>query len=92
MSRLPNRKQAPKGGNLGASLRWGRFGDQRPYCARLGKNKSRPKAANSNPMIADQAAINAGSDFRRYVVAPMPAKPRIVIAQTPRGTNARVLG
>jgi hypothetical protein len=42
-------------------------------------------------MIADQAAVNAGFDFRRYV-APMPAKPRIIIAQTPRGTNARVLG
>jgi hypothetical protein len=31
-------------------------------------------------MIADQAAINAGFDFRRYAMKPMPAKPRIIIA------------
>jgi hypothetical protein len=32
-------------------------------------------------MIADQAAINAGFDFRRYAMKPMPAKPRSIIAQ-----------
>jgi hypothetical protein len=31
-------------------------------------------------MIADQAAIDAGFDFRRYAMKPMPAKPRIIIA------------
>ena len=30
---------------------------------------------NSNPMIVDQAAINAGFAFRRYAMKPMPAKP-----------------
>jgi hypothetical protein len=46
------------------------------------QRKSRPKAAlNSNLLIVDQAAINARFDFRRYAIAPMPAKPRIIIAQ-----------
>jgi len=31
-------------------------------------------------MMLDQAAINAGFDFRRYAIQPMPAKPRIIIA------------
>ena len=31
---------------------------------------------NSNLMIVDQAAINAGFDFRRWAMKPMPAKPR----------------
>ena len=31
-------------------------------------------------MNVDQAAINAGFDFRRYAMKPMPAKPRIIIA------------
>jgi len=32
-------------------------------------------------MIVDQAAINAGLDFRRYAMKPMPANPRIIMAQ-----------
>jgi hypothetical protein len=31
-------------------------------------------------MIVDQAAINAGFDFRRCAMKPIPAKPRISIA------------
>ena len=31
--------------------------------------------------IVDQAAIKAGFDFRRYAMKPMPAKPRIIMAQ-----------
>ena len=31
-------------------------------------------------LMMDQAAINAGFDFRRYAMKPMPAKPRIIIA------------
>jgi hypothetical protein len=34
---------------------------------------------NSNLMM-DQTAINAGFDFRRYAMKPMPAKPRIIMA------------
>lgn len=42
---------------------------------------NRPKAGSqSDPMIVDQAAINAGFDFRRYAMKPMPAKPRSSIA------------
>ena len=45
-------------------------------------NKSRPKAAffNSNLMVVDQTAIDAGFDLRRYAIKPMPAKPRNIIA------------
>jgi hypothetical protein len=31
-------------------------------------------------MIADQAVISAGFDFRRYAIKPMPAKPSNSIA------------
>ena len=55
------------------------------------KRKSRPKAAlNSNLMIEDQAAINAGFDFRRYAMTPMPAKPRIIIAHVEGSGTAAV--
>jgi hypothetical protein len=42
---------------------------------------ARRRLLNSNLMIEDQAAINAGFDFRRYAMKPTPAKPRIIIAQ-----------
>jgi hypothetical protein len=42
------------------------------------QKKSRSKAAFL--MIADQAAINTGFDFRRYAMKPTPAKPRIIMA------------
>lgn len=46
------------------------------------QSKSRPQAAfNSILIVVDQAAINACFDFRRYAMKPMPAKPRIIIAQ-----------
>jgi hypothetical protein len=32
-------------------------------------------------MIFDQAATNAGFDFRREAIKPIPAKPKIIIAQ-----------
>jgi len=50
-----------------------------PFCAKLGsrptdaaKEKSRPqrRLLNSNLMIVDQAAINAGFDFWRYFSDP----------------------
>ena len=31
-------------------------------------------------LMMDQTAINAGFDFRRYAMKPMPAKPRIIMA------------
>jgi len=47
---------------------------------------------NSNSMIADQAAINARFDLRRYVMKPTPAKPKISMAQVEgSGTSATVL-
>jgi hypothetical protein len=47
----------------------------------VAQTKSRPKAAlNLILMIGYQAAINAGFDFRRYAMKPMPAKPRSSIA------------
>jgi hypothetical protein len=47
----------------------------------IARKKRRPKAASySNPMIPDQAVINAGFDFRRYAIKPTPAKPRSIIA------------
>jgi hypothetical protein len=46
------------------------------------KQESRLKAAsNSNSMIVNQAASNAGFDLRRYAIKPRPATPRIIIAQ-----------
>ena len=46
------------------------------------QNKKPPAGGSySTPMIADQAAINAGFDFRRYAMNPTPAKPRIIMAQ-----------
>jgi hypothetical protein len=46
------------------------------------QKKNRPKAAlNFNLMMVDQAAINAGFNFRRYAMKPIPAKPRSSIAQ-----------
>jgi hypothetical protein len=42
-------------------------------------------------MIADQAAINFGFDFRRYAMKPIPAKPRSSIAHVDgSGTAVRV--
>jgi hypothetical protein len=32
-------------------------------------------------MILDQEIVNAGFALRRYVIVPMPAKPRIIIVQ-----------
>jgi hypothetical protein len=47
----------------------------------LRKEKAaRRRLFNSNLMIVDQAAINAGPDFRPYAIKPMPAKPKISIA------------
>jgi hypothetical protein len=31
--------------------------------------------------MMDQTAIKAGFDFRRHAIKPIPAKPRIIIAQ-----------
>jgi hypothetical protein len=42
---------------------------------------ARRRRLNSILLIADQATINAGFDFRRYAMKPMPAKPRSSIAQ-----------
>jgi hypothetical protein len=42
---------------------------------------ARGRLLNSNAMMVDQAAINAGFDFRRYAMKPIPAKPRIITAQ-----------
>jgi hypothetical protein len=52
--------------------------------------KSRPKAAlQFNLMLADQAAINAGFDFRRYAMKPTPANPISSIAHVEgSGTGA----
>jgi hypothetical protein len=49
------------------------------------ERRSKRKAArrqplNSNLIISDHAAINAGLFFRRYAMKPMPAKPRSSIA------------
>jgi site-specific recombinase XerD len=51
--------------------------------AGLTTRESRPKTAfsHSNRMIVDQATIEAVFDFFRYAMKPMPAKPRIIIAQ-----------
>jgi len=48
-----------------------------------GAQKKKPPEGGSqfNLMIIDQAAINTGFDLRRYAIKPMPAKPRIIIAQ-----------
>jgi hypothetical protein len=76
-------------GAVGSEIKWreieGRAHDQSRRIS-IGPNlRPKEKAArrrlpNSNLMIADQAAINAGFDFRRYAMKPMPAKPRIIIA------------
>jgi hypothetical protein len=56
------------------------------------KRESRPKAAlNSNLMIDDHAAINAGFDFRRDAMKPTPAKPRIIIAHVESSGTAATL-
>jgi hypothetical protein len=61
---------------------WSGSCQNRKWRIHVTQRKSRPKAAlNSNLMIADHATINAGFAFRRYVMKPMPAKPRIIIAQ-----------
>ena len=45
------------------------------------EKRSHPKAAlNSNLIILNQAAINAGFDFRRFVMNPRPAKSRNITA------------
>src|SRR5258708_25690277 len=41
---------------------------------------ARRRLSKFNLMIGYQAAINAGFDFRRYAMKPMPAKPRSIIA------------
>jgi hypothetical protein len=41
---------------------------------------ARRRLFNSNLMIVDQTAINAGFEFRRYAMKPTPVKPRIIIA------------
>jgi hypothetical protein len=41
---------------------------------------ARRRLLNSNLMIVDHAAINAGFDFRRYAMKPTPINPRIIIA------------
>ena len=46
---------------------------------------------NSNLLMADQAAINAGFEFRRYAIKPMPAKPRIIIAHV-EGSGTALVG
>jgi hypothetical protein len=40
----------------------------------------RRRLLNSNLLMVDHAAINAGFDLRRYAMLPMPAKPRIIMA------------
>jgi hypothetical protein len=59
-------------------------------------SRSKEKAArrrllNSNLIIVDQAASNAGLDLRRYAMNPMPAKPRIIIAQVEGSGTAPTL-
>jgi hypothetical protein len=50
--------------------------------SKVAKRKAaRRRLSNSNLMILDQAAINAGFAFRRYAMNPTPAKPSIMIAQ-----------
>ena len=54
--------------------------------------KSRLEAAlNSDLMIAGQAAINTGFDFRRYAMKPTPAKPMIIIAHVEGSGTADVV-
>jgi hypothetical protein len=71
---------------------------QGPKSAKLGNGEmyfaqgkaTRRRLLNSNLMI-DHAAINAGFDFRRQAMKPMPAKPRIIIAHVEgSGTAAMV--
>jgi hypothetical protein len=54
------------------------------------KAARRRPASHSNLMIAGQAAINAGFDFRRYAMRPMPAKPRSIIAQLDGSRTAAI--
>jgi hypothetical protein len=66
-------------------LRGGRHVSKVPNCdierARRSVEKPPAKAAfNLALMIFDQAAINAGFDFRRYAMKPRPAKPISSIA------------
>jgi hypothetical protein len=46
------------------------------------QKKKPPEGGSSiqTPDDLDQAAINAGLDFRRYAMKPTPAKPRTIIA------------
>jgi hypothetical protein len=39
-------------------------------------------------LFVDQAAINAGFDFRRYAMKPRPAKPRSIIAHVEGSVEA----
>lgn len=43
--------------------------------------KAARRRLDSSLLTADQAAIKAGLDFRRYVMKPTPAKPSSIIAQ-----------
>jgi hypothetical protein len=52
---------------------------------------ARRRPLNSNLLIADQAAINAGFDFRRYAMKPTPAKPRIIMAQVEGSGTALIV-
>ena len=47
--------------------------------AEAAKRKGCPKASFTISSVS-QAAINAGFDFRRYAMKPMPAKPRSSMA------------
>ena len=40
-------------------------------------------------MIVDQAVIDDGFVFRRYAMKPMPAKPKIIIAQVEGSGNVQ---
>jgi hypothetical protein len=54
-----------------------------PEVANTNRPKKKPPEGGSqfNPDDRNQTAINAGFNFRRYAMKPMPAKPRIIIAQ-----------
>ncbi len=72
--------------------RWDFHPQECAHAGRTNEKAARRRLFNSNPMIVDQAASNAGFAFRRYAMKPMPAKPRIIIAHVEGSGTAEMLG
>jgi hypothetical protein len=53
------------------------------------KKAARTRLLSSTLLMVDHAAINAGFDLRRYVMKPIPAKPRSSITQVDGCGNCR---